>query len=257
MKKGLISGILACSTFSFAFAIPGIDLKFGVGYTMLSPSGYVNYDGDNADVEKDLNWGDSKYVNGYIELGLPIIPNIRVEYLPTIFEGTGTVNKNITFGNVNININDRVYSKFDVKQYDLVLYYNIPIPLLIKPKLGVTAKYLDGYIYAKSLTTQREETVDLNLPIPLVFVGLNFGLPLIPVEVDLEGKGITYNGSYIIDAKATGKLVFAKIPLIGKAYIGGGYRYQRYRLKDIDIDGKKLNTDIKFAGPFAELGIQF
>ncbi len=256
MKKLALSVILSSAVATSAFAIPGIDLKLGVGYTSLDPSGYVSYGGDSADLDKDLNWGKSNYVNGYVELGLPVIPNIRVEYLPTIFDGTGTVTKNITFGGVNINVNDRVYSKFNVKQYDLILYYNLPIPV-IKPKLGLAAKYLDGYIYLKSLTTNNEETVDLNIPVPLVFAGFNIGLPVVPIEIDLEGKGIAYQGSYIIDAKATGKLVFGKIPLLGKAYIGGGYRYQRYRLKDIDIDGKKLNTDIKFAGPFAELGVQF
>ena len=255
LKKLSLSVLLTGIAYT-SFAIPGVDLKAGIGYQMLSPSGYVNYDGDNIDVENDLNWDDSKSVFGYAEIGLPVLPNIRVEYLPTLYEGTGNVNKSVKFGNISLNYKDRVYSKFDVNQIDVVAYYGIPIPI-VNPKLGLAVKVLDGNVYVKSLTTQQDENVDLTLPIPLVYIGFDINPPMIPVSLYIDGKGIAYNGSSLIDAKATLKYEFVGLPLIGNLYIGGGYRYQRFKLDDVDIDGKKLNADLKFKGPFVEAGVQF
>jgi len=257
MKKVLVSGILASSIFSSAFAIPGVDFKAGIGYQMLSPSGYVNYDGDDIDIENDLNWDNSNSIFGYLEVGLPVLPSIRAEYLPTKFEGTGNIDKTIKFGDITLGkVKDRVYSKYDVNQIDIVAYYGLPIPF-IKPKLGLAVKILDGNIYVKSLTTQKEENVDFTLPIPLVYIGADINIPAIPISLSVDGKGLAYDGNLLLDAKGTLKYEFVGIPFIGNMYVGAGYRYQRFKLKDVDIDGKKLNADLKFGGPLAEIGVQF
>lgn len=256
LKKTLAVSILTGSLTSLSFAIPLIDVKAGIGYQILSPSGYVNYDGNNIDVEKVLNWDNSKSIYGFVELGIPILPNIRIGYLPTSYEGTGTINNSISLEFGDITLNDRVYSKFDVNQIDIIAYYGLPIPI-IKPKLGLAVKVLDSNIYVKSSTTQLEENADITLPVPLVYAGFSLEMPVIPVGLDVDGLAITNGKSYLLDIKGLLKYNFIGIPLIGKAYIGGGYRYQRFRLKDIDIDGKNLNTDLKFGNFLVETGIQF
>jgi outer membrane protein len=229
-----------------------MDLKVGAGYTSLSPSGWVKYKGDSIDVEKDLRLGDSKNLNAYIQIGLPVLPNIKLEYLPTKYEGEGQINKSFTFGNVTFNASDTVKSKIDVKQYDLSLFYNLPIPV-VTPRLGLAVKYLDGYVDIRTINTNQHERKSLNAPIPMVYAGVNVAVPVIPVELDVEGKGIAYKGNSLIDVKGMVMLTITKIPMIGKAYIGGGYRYQKLKLDDVD----GLYSDIKFKGLVGEVGFSF
>jgi len=260
MKK-LLSALMitAVGTASYALPVP-FEFKAGIGYTWLSPSGYVsygdNYQTDEADLEKDLHLGDSNNISAYVQFGLPVLPNIRLEYLPTKFDGTGKATKTIHFGDITISGTDRVKTKIDIKQYDLDLFYRIHFPF-IQPRIGLAVKYLDGYIDIKTLYTRQHEHVDINIPLPLVYAGANIDVPIVPLQIDVEGKGITYDGSYAYDIKAIGKLVVKKLSPIAEAYVGLGYRYQRYRLKDVDVDGKNLNSDIKFKGPFIEAGFAF
>ncbi len=259
MKRLLVSALLFTAAGSYALPLP-FEFKAGLGYTWLSPSGYVSY-GDNnqtdeADLKDDLHLGDSNNISAYVQFGLPVLPNIRLEYLPTKFDGSGKARKTIRFGDITISGTDRVTTKIDIKQYDLDLFYRIHFPF-ITPRIGLAVKYLDGYIDVKTLYTQQHEHVDINIPIPLVYAGTTVDVPILPLQLDVDGKGITYNGNYAFDIKAIGKLTVKKLSPIAEAYIGLGYRYQRYRLKDVDVDGKNLNSDIKFKGPFIEAGFAF
>ncbi len=251
MKKIIKSSILISTIFaSTSFALPGIDLKAGFGYVKLSPSGWVKYKGDTVDLKKDLHLGDSKDINAYLQVGLPVIPNIKFEYLPTKYEGSGKVSKNFKFGDFTFTVTDKAHTKIDIKQYDLSLFYNLPVPF-IKPRLGLAVKYLDGYIDIR--TTTKHEHVNVNAPIPMLYAGINAGIPGIPFEIDVEGKAIAYKGNSLIDVKGIGMFTLVGIPFIGKAYLGAGYRYQKLKLDDVD----DLYSDVKFKGPFAEVGVEF
>lgn len=252
MKKLSLAILLSTGIVGTSFALPFVDLKVGAGYTTLSPSGWVKYKGDPVDVEKDLNLGDSKNVNAYIQIGLPVLPNIKLEYLPTNYEGEGQVSKTFTFGNFSFTATDTIKSKIDINQYDLDLFYNLPVPVFT-PRLGIAVKYLDGYVDVRAINSNKHERVDLNVPIPMVYAGVNVDLPVVPVEIDVEGKGIAYQGNSLIDIKGIGMLALGGIPFVGKAYIGAGYRYQQLKLDDID----GLFSDVKFKGFFGEVGFSF
>ena len=252
MKKLSLSILISTGIVGTSFAVPLIDLKAGAGYVNLSPSGWVKYKGTEVDVKDDLHWGNSGNINAYIQLGLPVLPNIKVEYLPTKYDGTGKVSKTFTFGGIGFTATDNVYSKLDLKQYYISLFYNLPVPI-ITPRIGLTVDYLDGNTYVKSLTTNIEREASFKAPIPMVYLGVNAGLPGIPVEVDVEAKGIAYQGNSLIDIKAIGMFKIVGIPMVGSLYIGAGYRYQRLKLDDID----GLYSDIKFKGLFGEVGVEF
>ncbi len=252
MKKLSLSVLLSTGIVGTSFAVPMVDFKAGIGYVNLSPSGWVKYKGDTVDVKKDLNLGNSKDINAYIQIGLPVLPNIKFEYLPTNYEGTGKVSKTFKFGNYSFTATDTVKSKIDVKQYDLSLFYNLPVPV-ITPRLGIAVKYLDGYVDVRTVNTNKHERVNINTPIPMVYAGVNVGVPGIPVEIDVEGKGIAYQGNSLVDIKGMGMFTILGIPMIGKAYIGAGYRYQRIKLDNVD----GLYSDVKFKGLFGEVGVSF
>lgn len=251
MKKLSLAILMSTGIVGTSFAIPLIDLKVGAGYVHLSPEGWINYKGTNVDIKDDLKLGNSNNVNAYVQVGLPILPTVKVEYLPTSYEGSGTVSTYFEFAGKKYNVGTSIDTKLKLDQYDVSLFYSLPLPF-VKPRAGVSVKYLDGYTYVNA-SSVGEGKANVTVPIPMLYLGLNASLPGIPIEFDIEGKGISYQGNSLTDIKAIGMFSLVGIPLVGKLYIGAGYRYQQLKLDDID----GLNSDIKFKGFFGEVGVSF
>ncbi len=241
-------------------AIPGVDVTLGIGYSTVSPSGDISYGGDSVDVESDLGLGDSKKANVYVDVDLPILPHIKLEYFPFRYQGEGTVNKNFQFGNLNVLLNEKVKTDINFDQYDLTVYYGLPVPFL-HPKIGLTVKYLDGYVELFRESTSESDRADINLPIPMLYLAASISVPLIPMVSDLifdvEGKGISYDGNSLVDVKALAKVKILSIPTIAGLYAGLGYKYQRLKIDNLDVDDKDFNSDLKFQGILGEVGIEF
>ncbi|NPA52281.1 MAG: TIGR04219 family outer membrane beta-barrel protein [Aquificae bacterium] len=265
MKKLIFSSLLTLSSISIASALPAIDAVFGIGYNSLSPSGYLEYGDPNTasslDLEDDLNLGDSKKAYFYGIIDFPILPALKVEYMPFQFDGTGVVNTSITFGNVTFPTSTRVYTDVNFDQYDISLYYGLPIPF-IHPKFGITVKYLDGCVEVRDLNNPlNSEKADITLPIPMVYLGADIRIPLIPkisdIIFDVEGKWVGYDGHSITDLKVLGKVKLLRVPLVGSLFAGVGYKYLRLKLDDLEVDDKTFNSDIKVQGFLGEVGIEF
>ncbi len=261
MRKFIYSFLLSAATTSFALAIPAVDFVLGVGYNKLSPSGYMEYGATTrADLEEDLNLGDSKKLYIYGILDLPVLPALKLEYMPFEYTGRGQVSSGFTFGDLVIPFTSDVDSVLKFDQYDFSVYYSLPVPF-IHPKFGVTIKYLDGYAQITDLNTDDTETADITLPIPMVYLGADFRIPLIPkisdIVFDVEGKWIGYQGHSFTDIRAVGKIKLLKVPLVGSLFAGLGYRYQRIKIDNLEIDNKDFNSDIKFKGILAEVGLEF
>ncbi len=263
MNKRLLFTFLAAGSLFLSQeseAIPGVDVTLGIGYSTLSPSGDISYDGDSVDVESDLGLGDSKRANVYIDVDLPILPHLKLEYFPFRYQGEGQVNKSFQFGNLDILLNEKVKTDLNFDQYDLTIYYGLPVPF-IHPKVGLTVKYLDGYVELFRESTSDTERADITLPIPMLYLGASISIPLIPMVsdlvFDLEGKGISYDGNSLVDVKALAKVKVLSIPAIAGLYAGLGYKYQRLKIDNLDVNGKDFNSDLKFQGILGEVGIEF
>ena len=264
MEKKLLVFLTTVSISSFAAALPAIDLTLGVGYNKLSPSGYMEYGDPNVatevDLEDDLNLGDSKKGYAYVIFDLPVLPAIKFEYFPFQFTGRGSLNTNINFGGYTFFASSDVNTDVNFDQYDLALYYSLPIPFL-HPKLGLAVKYLDGYAQITDVNTNDTSKADISLPIPMVYLGADIRIPLIPkisdIVFDLEGKWIGYSGHSITDLKLLGKVKLLGIPMIGSVFAGLGYKYLRIKVDDLDVDDKTFNSDMKFKGFLGEVGIEF
>ncbi len=257
-KKVLLTAVFSSILVANAYAIPGIDLSMGVGYTSLSPSGDMSYGGNSIGLDTDLNLDNSKKAYAYIDIDLPVLPNVKLEYSPFQYQGSGALN-NITFGDYTFNAN--VDSNLDFDQYDLVVYYGLPVPV-ITPRLGLAVKYLDG---TESITDSNNPSTsskaDVSLPLPLLYAGVTIDIPLIPlvskVDIDLEGKYVTVEGHTFTELKALGKLKLLKVPVVGSLYAGLGYKYTRLKIHNLEIDGKDFNSDFKFKGIIGEVGVEF
>lgn len=261
MKK-FISSIAIVSGFSFA--IPMIDVEASIGVWNQSPKGYIQYPsdtGNSIDLENDLNFGDETKLSGKLKIELPILPKLYLQYTDMEFTGKGNL-QNIRFGDFIFNTS--VDYKITAKQYDIGLYYNIPLVKTlslgtIDPEIGVIVKIVDleatltgsAEEVNSGITGNFTEKYTKTVPIPLAYGYLGINLPTF-FGVWGEFKGIKYDDNYFYEYA----LALRIRPLdfqVGHIFVEGGYRYQRLRLKDVG----DINADIRVGGIFGNIGINF
>lgn len=261
MKK-LISSIALASGFSFAISM--MDVEASVGIWNQSPKGYIQYPsntGNLIDLENDLNLGDETKLSGKLKIELPILPKLYLQYTDMEFTGKGNL-QNIRFGNFIFNAS--VDSKITAKQYDMGLYYNIPLAKTlsfgtIDPEIGIIVKVVDFEATltgsAKEINTGTTgsftEKYTKTVPIPLAYGYLGINFPAF-FGVWGEFKGIKYNDNYFYEY-AVALRVRPFDFQVGDIFVEGGYRYQRLRLKDVG----DINTDVRVGGFFGNIGVSF
>jgi outer membrane protein len=133
--------------------------------------------------------------------------------------------------------------------YDLAFYYTFLDKLtldLVHLDLGLDARAMkfEGTITQPSsgLTASK----DLSLYLPMVYAGLQVK-PVKAFSIEAEARAIAFGGSHYYDL--IGRL---KVMPVGPLFIAAGYRSET-----IKIDTDNVKSDIKFAGPFAEVGVTF
>lgn len=240
MKKTLALLTLA-SSLSMADMLGG---EINLGYYNHAPSGTAQYQGNTIDTEKDLKWSDANdlFVKAYFEHPLPIIPNIKVGYTKFSHTGSGSVDTAFTFGNKTFNVNSNIDTNFDLKMYDLTLYYEI-LDNWLNADVGVNVKYIDGSIAVKSLL-QGEEKTDFQVPIPMLYAKARFDVPTTDLSFQAEGNYVSYDGNTLYDAEIGARYTFV-------AGLGLEAGYKTLKLKLDDVDDTSMDTD--FSGAYGKL----
>lgn len=256
MKKAisafLFSGILS----TFANAVPIIDGEISAGYIKQDISGWIQYKGDKIDVEKDLRLGNenSYFVKLKLEHSVPILPNLKFQFLNMSFSGTGKVSKNFTFGNITVNVNNRVHTDLDMDHYDIILFYNLPfisISHILDAELGLNVRVVDFYAKVKDLDTGYEDSKSGTIPIPMLHASVEFK-PISYFSILAEGNGVAYEGSSFYDI--TGELRIKPFrSTVVDLFLGLGYKYEKIKIDDIS----DVSSDIKIKQPFIEAGVLF
>lgn len=231
-----------------AFAFFGIEA--GVGYWKQSPSGTLGYKPvtatDNLDLKNDLNMGDKSRVIARVKAELPLVlPNIYFMATPMSFDGTGS--KTVSYGGKTFS--GSYNAKLNMDHYDLALYY--PIPLLKTATLGVLNIELGLNARQINFEGTLSSPVDsaskkLTLFVPMIYAGVQVK-PISALSIEAEIRGMAYGSSHYYDY--IGRL---KVMPFGPLFISGGYRAE-----EVKIDQSDVKTDVKFSGPFAEVGVSF
>jgi outer membrane protein len=242
--------LIPCSAFAFFGA------EIGVGYWQQTPSGNMSYKAltpdDQLDLKDDLYYDkqNKPFVRAKIELPL-ILPNIYFMATPMKFEGAGTISRSIKFGDQIFSTTAPVESKLKLDHYDLALYY--PIPLLktatlntLSIELGLNFQYLDFEGTLAQPTLNVTSSKSRSIYWPMIYAGIVVK-PIDLISIELEGRGIAYGSNHYYDF--IGRLKVNPIPLV---FIGAGYRSE-----SIKIDESDVLADIKFVGPFVEVGVKF
>ena len=245
MKKTLALVTLV-STLSMADIIGG---EINIGYYSHAPSGTAKYQGDTIDAEKDLKWSNESdlFIKAYFEHPIPIIPNIKVGYTSFAHKGAGAISNSFQFGNRSFDANADINSDFDLKMYDLTLYYEI-LDNWLNADVGVNVKYIDGSISVagtEAITgTQINEDNSFAVPIPMLYAKARFDVPTTDLSFQAEGNYVSYDGHTLYDAEVGARYTFA----IGFGLEAG---YKTMKLKLDNIDDFTMDTD--FSGAYGKV----
>jgi outer membrane protein len=255
-KTAFISSlVLVLMLPTISHAIMGVELA--VGGWQQEPGGTISYTdlglaGTDLDLERDLGYDDEKGITGRLKLDTPLaLPNIYLVGAPMEFEGTG--NRAFNFGGVQYS--GGFNSKLTLNQYDITLYYGIPLlstaslgKLNIDAGLNVRIIDFEAEITGQDSVTLATvtESESETLPVPMVYLAVQVS-PIEKATFELEARGITYG-----DNKAFSLIGRVKVNVAGPVFAAGGYRYE-----DIEIDEDGVIADMDFGGPFIEAGVQF
>lgn len=252
MKKVLSSlacGLILASTASADIA----RVEMGAGAWMQTPSGAITYTegvGTGSDVS-DEKEETNPYIWLLIKHPIPVVPNLRVEYVTLANTGTATGTfKDFTASGGKTSL--------DMTQYDIIPYYNIlDNTAWITLDLGVDLKIVeldykaDGVTMVGSLDTSYSDTT--SVVIPLAYARARVEIPATNIGLESDVKYISNGSSTVYDVRAKVDYTFDFTPLVQPA-LEMGYRVQKIDIDEQDVNGK---MDLEFAGFYAGLMLRF
>jgi outer membrane protein len=233
--------ILCTTTFSMADFIGG---ELNVGYYTHAPRGTVEYQGTPIDIEDDLKWKDKGdiFLKAYVEHPLPILPNLKVGYTEFGHSGAGVITQSFQFASQTYTVNSNIDSTFNLKMYDLTLYYEL-LDNWVNVDTGVNVKYIDGLIRVNN-SMGLSESKAFQVPVPMLYAKARFDLPTTNLTLQAEGNYVAYKGNQFYDAE-----VGARYTLALGVGIEAGYKLMKLKLDDID----DLSMETDFSGVYGKL----
>lgn len=242
MRK-LTSGLLLASlgTLPMAATADIVGLGASIGYWDSDLSGRAVNQGSAVDVENDLNLSNSGRTDfsAYLEHPVPLLPNIRVNYLSIDQSGRGTLTTSFDGIGAGVPVN----SELELNQLDIILYYEV-LDNWVNLDLGLTARDLDGELTVAGGGALSRTEIDA--VIPMLYVAARFDLPLSGLSVGVDGNAIAFDGDSVYDFNAYGQYSFSG------AYLRAGYRQMT-----VDYEDGNDRLDIELGGPFVSAGFTF
>lgn len=243
--RNLKSALVVSALFTVPVAQADV-LGFGasIGYWDSDLSGKAAKGGDRVSVENDLDLSNNSEANlgGYLEHPIPLLPNVRINYLRIDQSGSGELDTSFDGLPAGVPVN----SSLDWRQTDLTLYYEV-LDNWVNLDLGLTARDLDAELeVTDAIGGAYTSRTSVDAVIPMVYAAGRFDLPLTGVSAGITGNVISYGGDSVYDYDVYGQYVFAGVQL------RAGYREMAVDYEDGD---ERLDLDI--GGPFASVGFSF
>ncbi len=253
MKNKLIIAALTVFTSGVAQA-DFLRIEAGAGIWQSEPSGTVT---DKASSSSDIpslndDLGQQNENISYLWLNvkhpLPLLPNFRLEYTTPSFEGN--TRKSFTWAGNTYGIN--AYSKLELKQTDIVLYYNLlDNTFWATLDLGLDLKLVD-YSYELRNSSNTYSDSD-SLAIPMLYARTRAQIPTTNIGLEADIKFISYGDTRLYDFRAKVDYTFDFVPVIQPA-IELGYRTQKFK---IDEGSEGTKTDFEFSGIYGGVMLRF
>lgn len=245
MKKWMVLALASMTGAAQADLLP--DFYIGGSAWQTSASGYVQADGDEVDLEDDLDIEDSTNFFVYAELEdvlsiTPFVPDLRLSYTDVTMEGENQLDRSYVFGDTAFTVADTVMTDFEFSFMDATLYWEL-LDNVASLDLGATARAFDFSGSMMAQTGGQEEEVDLSGVIPMGFARVGVDLPLSGVYVRAQAQGISYDDKSFIDAEA--KIGYESSLGLG---LEAGYRMLSFDAEDFEGYNLDLQIDGVFAG---------
>jgi len=227
-------------------------IEAAVGVWRQDPSGDLGYKGPSLSLDNELKFDTESKVFGRVKINMPlVIPNIYLMATPMKFEGDGSKNASFTFGDKTFAGNVPFSSSLKLDHYDVALYYGLPFLKtatagIFNAEVGLNARIIDFKAEINQPSTGINESKSVTLAIPMLYLGAQLK-PIKYLSFEGEVRGVAYSSNHYYDL--IGRV---KVSPIGPAFIAGGYRYEA-----LDIDESDVKANLKFQGPFLEVGVEF
>jgi len=274
MKKlMLLTGILSACALSQA--LPLFNVSIDAGGVEQDPSGFVSYKpqtyGDYIDLKNDAHFSQKTqpYIGVRITNSLPILPNLKLDYMPMKFSGSGILSRSVTFGGTTYQAHANFNLNAKMNRFDILAYYHLPFITaatkdMLKVRLGLNVRVVD---FSESLTgeatsingqsipggpIQYTESKSLTVPVPMGHVGVTFS-PIKQVSLVGDLNYVSYESNNYYDYNAGLRL--SPVGLFKSAivpFIQVGYRYEKLK-----INKDSVYADVKVKGPYALIGVEF
>lgn len=195
--------------------------------TVGEANAHVDLDDIGIDAAKPL------YLWAYLKHPLPIIPNIRLEYL-NLSESS-----------------EQPKHELSCEQIDLLLYYNLLDNLIwLTWDLGAGVKQVrNEYTF---VGTREQERVLL----PLLYTRIRAELPSSGFAIEGELHYSRLDQNKLTDGRVKVDYTFDLIPMVQPA-IEVGYRVQHLMLKDGALSAMDVENDWTFSGPYIGAMLRF
>lgn len=250
MKKVLCT--FACGVVLASSAMADFTrVEMGAGAWMQTPEGGATYTDGGADGSYTSSENDKteSYIWALIKHPVPILPNLRLEYVT--LEDSGVASG--TFKDFDIGTATTTLS-YDMKQYDIIPYYNIlDNTSWITLDLGLDIKIVDASYTAAPSAPFTGYNDSVTFVVPLFYVRGRVEIPSTEIGLETDVKYITTGDSTVYDIRAKVDYTFDFIPAVQPA-LEVGYRAQKLDIDESSVDAK---LDIDFSGFYAGVMLRF
>ena len=165
-----------------------IGVYAGAGYWQTSFSGEVGEDGALASVDElNLRKVGSNMIWAHIEHPLPVLPNLRLMHSQIDTQARSTTASRIRLGGIDIDAELQVLTQMDISHTDATLYYEL-LDNWLNLDLGITARYLDGYVDIQSEFTAPARS-EIKGVLPMLYLNAQFAVPFANLTFGLIGIG--------------------------------------------------------------------
>jgi len=255
--KNLLSALVCLVTLSSVANADFARIEAGAGAWMQTPDTLMKYQ-DSTGVADGIDESTgSEETDGYVWLlikhPIPIVPNLRLEYVSLTSSGISS-GKFLDF----VSSGDAP-STLDMTQFDIIPYYNIlDNTSWITLDVGLDIKVIE----ATYETTAKDPLVGLieqpysetsSTIVPLLYVRTRFEIPTTDIGLEADVKYITDGGdSTVSDIRIKVDYTLSFIPVIQPG-IELGYRI--FKMETVNDDD--LEIDLDYSGVYVGAMIRF
>jgi outer membrane protein len=248
-----------------AKAGPLIDFEASIGAVQQKPSGYVSYRAasvaDRIDVKNDVRLGDETklWAKFKLEHPIPLIPNIKLAYMPMKFDGSRVLTRDINWGGRTYQANADLNLSVKLDRVDTTLYYNFPFiktvtagKLDVEFGLNVRTIMFDAKLSGRERVTGQSisESKAITLPIPMGHLAAEIRpISLMSLVGELNYIGYKNNAyyDYVAGLRLNSPM---RTPL--KPFVEVGYRHEKLK-----IDEQGVKADLNIKGLYGLVGVRF